>query len=109
MKALLMRAFALSNDNEFPRVDKEMATIARTSPSGAISGPASLVAIALEVLRECADGLDWRRSDLVGDCGHGLYAAVDHEADVEMVLVAGHGELERVPEVERRAEVEASE
>jgi hypothetical protein len=56
----------------------------------------------------CRDGLDWLRSDLVGDCGHGLYAAVDHEADVEMVLVAGHGELEPISEVERLAEVGAS-
>jgi hypothetical protein len=53
-------------------------------------------------------GFDWLRQIFVGDCGHGLYAAFDHEADVEMVLVAGHGELERVSEVERLAEVEAS-
>ena len=39
------------------------------------------------------------------DCCHGLDAAVDDEADVEMVLVAGHGELQAVPEVERFPEV----
>src|SRR5204862_913993 len=49
-----------------------------------------------------------RRSDVALDCGHGLDAAVDHESDVELVLVAGHGELEPVAEVERFAEVEAS-
>ncbi len=47
-------------------------------------------------------------SHLFGDCGDGLYAAVDNEADVEMVVVAGYRELESVPEVERLAEVEAS-
>jgi hypothetical protein len=53
-------------------------------------------------------GRRWRRSDRVVDCGHGFYAAVGDEADVEMVLVARDGELELVAEVERLAEVDAS-
>jgi hypothetical protein len=49
-----------------------------------------------------ADALDWPPSDLVIDCGHGRYVAVDDKADVEVLLVAGQGEREPVAEVERR-------
>ena len=45
-------------------------------------------------------------SDVVVDRGHGPNAAVDHEADVEAMLVADHGELEHVPEVERFPELQ---